>query len=153
MAPRANWKGYLRLSLVSCPIALYPAASLREKTVSIASIGRPETGSSNRTWIPRPARSSRARTLREAMRSAKANISWSSYRPAGVQQTASENKGGWYWRRRGDTAFRVLDPEFFSLRVGRAFPLGYTVGAAMAVDRASCMTDRCPSQCGEPMWL
>ena len=24
MAPRANWKGYLRLSLVSCPIALYP---------------------------------------------------------------------------------------------------------------------------------
>ena len=23
MAPRANWKGYLRLSLVSCPIALY----------------------------------------------------------------------------------------------------------------------------------
>jgi non-homologous end joining protein Ku len=27
MAPRANWKGYLRLSLVSCPIALYPAAS------------------------------------------------------------------------------------------------------------------------------
>jgi DNA end-binding protein Ku len=27
MAPRANWKGYLRLSLVSCPIALYPATS------------------------------------------------------------------------------------------------------------------------------
>jgi hypothetical protein len=22
--PRANWKGYLRLSLVSCPIASYP---------------------------------------------------------------------------------------------------------------------------------
>jgi DNA end-binding protein Ku len=31
MAPRANWKGYLRLSLVSCPIALYPASSLGEK--------------------------------------------------------------------------------------------------------------------------
>jgi DNA end-binding protein Ku len=31
MAPRANWKGYLRLSLVSCPIALYPASSLAEK--------------------------------------------------------------------------------------------------------------------------
>jgi non-homologous end joining protein Ku len=27
MPPRANWKGYLRLSLVSCPIALYPASS------------------------------------------------------------------------------------------------------------------------------
>jgi DNA end-binding protein Ku len=31
MAPRANWKGYLRLSLVSCPIALYPATTEREK--------------------------------------------------------------------------------------------------------------------------
>ena len=31
MAPRANWKGYLRLSLVSCPILLYPATSEREK--------------------------------------------------------------------------------------------------------------------------
>ncbi|RAI38834.1 Ku protein [Rhodoplanes roseus] len=31
MAPRANWKGYLRLSLVSCPIALYPATTDREK--------------------------------------------------------------------------------------------------------------------------
>jgi DNA end-binding protein Ku len=31
MAPRANWKGYLKLSLVSCPIALYPAASATER--------------------------------------------------------------------------------------------------------------------------
>jgi DNA end-binding protein Ku len=31
MAPRANWKGYLRLSLVSCPIELYPATSDAEK--------------------------------------------------------------------------------------------------------------------------
>ena len=31
MAPRPYWKGYLRLSLVSCPIALYPATSEREK--------------------------------------------------------------------------------------------------------------------------
>src|SRR5215475_6269832 len=42
MAPRANWKGYLRLSLVSCPIALYPASSLREK-VSFNRINR-QTG-------------------------------------------------------------------------------------------------------------
>jgi non-homologous end joining protein Ku len=28
MAPRANWKGYLKLSLVSCAIALYPATSV-----------------------------------------------------------------------------------------------------------------------------
>jgi DNA end-binding protein Ku len=31
MAPRAYWKGYLRLSLVSCPIQLFPATSEREK--------------------------------------------------------------------------------------------------------------------------
>jgi DNA end-binding protein Ku len=31
MAPRAYWKGYLKLSLVSCPIALYPAASGAER--------------------------------------------------------------------------------------------------------------------------
>jgi len=39
MAPRANWKGFLRLSLVSCPIALYPASSLRKK-VSFQSYNR-----------------------------------------------------------------------------------------------------------------
>jgi DNA end-binding protein Ku len=31
MAPRANWKGFLRLSLVTCPVALYPATSDSEK--------------------------------------------------------------------------------------------------------------------------
>ena len=31
MAPRAYWKGYLRLSLVSCPIQLFPATTEREK--------------------------------------------------------------------------------------------------------------------------
>ena len=31
MAPPAYWKGFLRLSLVSCPVALYPATSEREK--------------------------------------------------------------------------------------------------------------------------
>ncbi len=42
MAPRAYWKGYLRLSLVSCPIQLFPATSEREK-VSFNQISR-ETG-------------------------------------------------------------------------------------------------------------
>jgi len=31
MAPRANWKGFLRLSLVTCPIALFPATSESDK--------------------------------------------------------------------------------------------------------------------------
>lgn len=32
MAPRAYWKGSLKLSLVSCPIAVYPASTQAEKT-------------------------------------------------------------------------------------------------------------------------
>jgi len=32
MAPRAYWKGSLKLSLVSCPILLYPATTTAEKT-------------------------------------------------------------------------------------------------------------------------
>jgi DNA end-binding protein Ku len=31
-APRAYWKGYLKLSLVTCPVSLYPASSQSEKT-------------------------------------------------------------------------------------------------------------------------
>src|SRR5215468_6474453 len=31
MAPRASWKGFLRLSLVTCPVALYPATSEADK--------------------------------------------------------------------------------------------------------------------------
>src|ERR1700745_3047057 len=42
MAPRAQWKGYLKLSLVSCPIALFPATSEREK-ISFHQLNR-ETG-------------------------------------------------------------------------------------------------------------
>jgi DNA end-binding protein Ku len=42
MAPRAYWKGFLRLSLVSCPIQLFPATSERDK-VSFNQINK-ETG-------------------------------------------------------------------------------------------------------------
>ena len=42
MAPRPNWKGYLKLSLVSCPIALYPATSSAER-VSFRQVNK-ETG-------------------------------------------------------------------------------------------------------------
>ena len=30
MAPRANWKGFLRLTLVTCSVALFPATSNSE---------------------------------------------------------------------------------------------------------------------------
>jgi DNA end-binding protein Ku len=39
MAPHANWKGYLRLSLVTCPIASFPATSEAEK-ISFNQINR-----------------------------------------------------------------------------------------------------------------
>src|SRR5579872_3029084 len=39
MAPRAYWKGYLRLSLVSCAVSLFPATSESEK-VSFHQINR-----------------------------------------------------------------------------------------------------------------
>ena len=45
LAPRANWKGFLRLSLVTCPVALYPATSDSEK-ISFNQINR-KTGRVN----------------------------------------------------------------------------------------------------------
>ena len=39
MAPRANWKGFLKLSLVTCPVALFRATSETEK-VSFNQINR-----------------------------------------------------------------------------------------------------------------
>ncbi len=42
MAPRPNWKGYLKLSLVSCPVALFPATTTSER-VSFRTLNR-QTG-------------------------------------------------------------------------------------------------------------
>jgi hypothetical protein len=42
MAPRAHWKGYLKLSLVSCPVSLYPAIAVEER-VSFRQVNR-QTG-------------------------------------------------------------------------------------------------------------
>jgi non-homologous end joining protein Ku len=42
MAPRPHWKGYLKLSLVSCPISLYPAISAAER-ISFRQVNR-QTG-------------------------------------------------------------------------------------------------------------
>jgi DNA end-binding protein Ku len=42
MAPRPIWKGYLKLSLVSCPIALYPAIDASER-IAFRQVNR-ETG-------------------------------------------------------------------------------------------------------------
>jgi DNA end-binding protein Ku len=42
MPARSHWNGYLKLSLVSCPIALYPAISAAER-ISFRQVNR-ETG-------------------------------------------------------------------------------------------------------------
>ena len=48
LAPRAYWKGYLKLSLVSCPVALFPASSEREKiSFSQLSARQPRVAASN----------------------------------------------------------------------------------------------------------
>ena len=44
MAPRAYWNGSLKLSLVTCPIALYPASTQAEKPIFTRSTPRPATG-------------------------------------------------------------------------------------------------------------
>ncbi len=50
MAPRANWKGYLKLSLVSCAVALYPASSTGER-VSFNTINRKTGNKVKRIYI------------------------------------------------------------------------------------------------------
>ena len=44
MAPRPHWKGYLKLSFVTCPILLYPAVSPAER-ISFRQVNR---GTGNR---------------------------------------------------------------------------------------------------------
>src|SRR5919197_3106303 len=40
MADRSIWKGYLKLSLVSCAVALYPAAAMSSERVSFHTLNR-----------------------------------------------------------------------------------------------------------------
>ncbi len=47
--PRPSWKGYLKLSLVSCPVEMYPAVSTRER-VSFNILNR-ETGNRTRYLV------------------------------------------------------------------------------------------------------
>ena len=50
MAPRANWKGYLKLSLVSCAVALYPASSTSTR-ISFNTINRKTGNKVKRIYI------------------------------------------------------------------------------------------------------
>jgi non-homologous end joining protein Ku len=80
VAPRAYWKGYLKLSLVSCPVALFPASSEREK-ISFNQINK-NTG--NRIRYRKVERRLETRSIQQissrATKSVKANISRSSPR-------------------------------------------------------------------------
>src|SRR6478735_5825647 len=61
VAPRAYWKGYLKLSLVSCPIALYPASSSSER-VSFRQINK-KTGNRLRQQLVEMSRARRQGAL------------------------------------------------------------------------------------------
>ena len=55
MAPRPSWRGYLRLSLVTCPVAMLPATSEAEK-VRFHTLNRATgTASTPAMSMPRPA--------------------------------------------------------------------------------------------------
>ena len=75
MAPRAYRKGYLKLSLVSCPIALYPATSEREK-ISFHQLNK-DTGNRirYRKWMRKLAMKSSRPTSSRVTRSPEADMS------------------------------------------------------------------------------
>lgn len=50
MAPRANWKGYLKIGEVTCPVALYTAASASER-IALHTINRPTGHRVHRQFI------------------------------------------------------------------------------------------------------
>jgi len=76
MPPRAHWKGYLKLSLVSCPIALYPAISAAER-VSFRQVNR-QTGNRLRQQLVDSVTGEVVQSLIKgaATRSVKTNSSW-----------------------------------------------------------------------------
>ena len=50
MAPRANWKGFLKVGEVNCPVALYTAASTSER-ISFRTINRATGHTVNRQYV------------------------------------------------------------------------------------------------------
>src|SRR6185437_8342850 len=51
--PRASWRGFLRLSLVSCPIYLSPATT-RTKPVRLHQVWQPAPVDENEAQVPDP---------------------------------------------------------------------------------------------------
>jgi non-homologous end joining protein Ku len=66
VAPRAYWKGYLKLSLVSCPMALYPATSEREKISFHAAQEKKQAG--EKIEAPKERKPANVVNLMEALR-------------------------------------------------------------------------------------
>src|SRR6516165_1702723 len=54
VAPRAYWKGYLKLSLYRVPLRCFPPAAREKKSASTKSIKRPATVSGIGRWMRRP---------------------------------------------------------------------------------------------------
>jgi hypothetical protein len=74
--PRAYWKGYLRLSLVACPIELFPATSQRKGAFSPDQHPGPGIGCASRWWT-RVGRETRDRILGEKVATAWSDLPWS----------------------------------------------------------------------------
>src|SRR5216684_6249544 len=70
---RSFWKGYLKLSLVSCPIAMFPASSRERVSFRQISSRTPATGSSSSLSTRRRAMLSSRRTRAAGTRSAATN--------------------------------------------------------------------------------
>ena len=76
MAPRANWKGFLKIAEVTVPVALYTAASTSER-IAFHTINRaPAIGFDGSSSTARPASRSRRTIRSRATRSARATM-WS----------------------------------------------------------------------------
>ena len=74
MAPRSFWKGYLKLSLVNCPVSMTPAITEREKVRFHTLNRRTDTGSSASTPMPRRKIPSKRKTRPEATSAPRATM-------------------------------------------------------------------------------
>ena len=50
MSPRASWKGFLKIAEVTCPVALYAAASTTDR-VALHTINRPTGNRIRRQFV------------------------------------------------------------------------------------------------------
>jgi len=93
MAPRPYWKGYLRLSLVQCPIALYPATTERHYENALRELIRRKR-KGEKTEPEKPARPSNVVNLMDALRRSVETGGGGSRRGAPERRRPARRAGG-----------------------------------------------------------